>query len=80
MGFGISSITKAITSPLKIVKKAAGTLSSALMPKNKVVYQKLAGIDQAKKEGFQHTNPARITMTSEEEIPLLGPADKPKDA
>ena len=78
MGFGISSITKAVTSPLKIVKKAVGSITSSLMPKNKVVYQKLAGIDQAKKEGFQHTNPARITMTQEEEIPLLGPADKPK--
>ena len=78
MGLGISSITKAIASPLKIIKKAAGSITSALMPQNKVVYQPLAGVNQAKKEGFMHTNPARITMTQEEELPLLGSPDKPK--
>ena len=78
MGFGISSITKAVSSPLKIVKKAVSSVASAITPKNKVIYQNLAGVDQAKKEGFIHTNPARITMTNDEELPLLGEADKPK--
>jgi hypothetical protein len=31
-------------------------------------YDPLAGIEEAKKEGFEHTNPARINMRPEEEI------------
>jgi hypothetical protein len=31
-------------------------------------YDPLAGVKEAKKEGFEHTNPARINMRPEEEI------------
>ena len=31
-------------------------------------YEPLSGIKEAKKEGFEHTNPARINMRPEEEI------------
>jgi|TARA_R100000750_G_scaffold10859_1_gene7105 hypothetical protein len=69
MGFGISSFTKPFTSAVKSLLSAPTTS-----------YQTLSGVDQAKQEGFTHTNPARITMTEEEELPLLGSADKPKQA
>ncbi len=31
-------------------------------------YERLAGIKGAKKEGFTHTNPARVNMSNEEEV------------
>ena len=35
-----------------------------------VNYDPIAGVKEAKKEGFEHTNPARINMRPEEEIPI----------
>ena len=80
MGFGLSSITKPFTSAATGVLGAVTGAAKSLLSAPTTSYQALSGVDQAKQEGFTHTNPARITMTEEEELPLLGSADKPKKA
>ena len=78
-----------LPNPFKVAKKAVKTVTGVLegatnVAKNIVkggggtTYETLAGVNEAKKEGFIHTNPGRIIMTEEEELPLLGSADKPK--
>lgn len=78
MGFKLSSITKPFTSAATGVLSAVTGAAKSLLSGPTTSYQTLAGVDQAKQGGFTHTNPARITMTEEEELPLLGSADKPK--
>jgi len=80
MGFGLSSITKPFTSAVKSVVGGVTGAAKSLLSAPTTSYQTLSGVDQAKQEGFTHTNPSRVTMTEEEELPLLGSADKPKQA
>ena len=50
----------------KLENKFVDTITDTIKPRDpKVTYQKLAGIDMAKKEGFTHTNPA-ITVFEED--------------
>ena len=87
MGFKLSSITQPFTSVGKsVIGGVTGVLggvtgaAKSLLSAPTTSYQTLSGVDQAKQEGFTHTNPARVTMTEEEKLPLLGSADKPKQA
>ena len=80
MGLGISSFTNPFTSAAKSVARGVTGAAKSLLSAPTTSYQTLSGVDQAKQEGFTHTNPARITKTEEVELPLLGSADKPKQA